>query len=393
MSNLQRDAHLANALTLLNKEHYTQEDTKRAEGFIALADRCGPGAMQLRRAKIAADELELGIRSEDNSGDPTIENEFRQYLQHGQKALLSDTTRRQMAGTPETRAQGQTTGSLGGYLTPASFRQDLEIALRAYDGLFAIAGQWKSATGGAVAVPILDDTSSTAVVIAENGLSDEQDITSFDSLSFGKTPTWRSGIVTASTELVQDDFFDLAATLAAAFAVRFARGIGKALVTALIAGADIGTTTASSSGVSAAELLDCMAALDSAYWGPATWCMNKSTLISLLKLGMLTDPSGQAVTMWTARPLRLFDKPVAICPSMDDIGASNIPVSFGDHSKVLRREVVNSLTVRTLVERYATAGAVGYTALWRVDAGFLKPSPTGSPAASQSPVMLVQCHS
>jgi HK97 family phage major capsid protein len=349
--------------------------------------------MQLRRAKIAADELELGIRTADNAGDATIEAEFREYLQHGQKALLSDTTRRQMAGTPETRAQGQATGTLGGYLVPASFRQDLEVALRAYDGLFAIAGQWKSATGSAVNVPILDDTSSTAVVIAENDLSTEQDITSFDSLSFGKTPTWRSGIVTASVELVQDAFFDLAATLASAFAVRFARGIGKALVTALIAGADVGTTTASSSGVSAAELLDCMSALDSAYWGAASWCMNKNTLISLMKLGMVTDPAGQAVTMWTARPLRLFDKPVAICPSMDDIGSSNKPVSVGDYSKVLRREVVNSLTVRTLIEKYAPSGAVGYTSLWRVDAGFLKPSPAGSPAASQSPVMLVQCHS
>ncbi|MGA3318756.1 MAG: phage major capsid protein [Candidatus Korobacteraceae bacterium] len=392
MSNLQRDALLQQAQSLLAKKDFSREDSSRVESLLGLADRCGPQAMQLRRAKMAVDDLSLGIRTADNAGDATIEAEFRQYLSHGQKALLSDTTLRQMAGTPETR-MGQASGGIGAYLVPASFRQDLEVALKMYDGLFGLAGRWESATGSAVTVPILDDTSSIATVIAENDLSPQQDVTSVDGVAFGKTPTWRSGIVTVSRELISDSYFELSSLLAKAFAVRFGRGIGPALVAALIAGADVGTTTASSSDVASSELLDCMAALDPAYWGPATWVMNKATLISLMKLGMVTDPAGQAITMWTANPMVLFNKPVAICPSMDDIAPSSKPISFGDHSKVLRREVANSLTVRTLIEAYALNFQIGYSALWRVDCGFLKPSPAGSPATSQSPCQVIQCHS
>jgi HK97 family phage major capsid protein len=121
--------------------------------------------------------------------------------------------------------------------------------------------------------------------------------------------------------------------------------------------------------------------------------MNKATLISLLKLGLVSDPGGQAVTMWTTGPLQLFDKPIYISPSMNDLGASKKPISFGDHSKVLRREVMGSLSVRQLGERYAEYLQYGYLGFWRVDSGFLKPSPYGSPAVSQSPCQLVQCHS
>jgi len=392
MPNLERDALLAQAQAILSKANFTKEDSSRAEGLLALADRLGKGAQRLRRAKVASDLLDLGIRSADNSGAAEVEAEFREFLRHG-PSVLSDRTRREMSGAMQTRAEGEGSGVVGGFLVSSSFRQELEIALKAYDNLFAIAGLWRSATGSAANIPILDDTFSTATIVAENGLSTEQDV-SLDTFAFGKTPTWRSGIVTASMELVQDTYFDLSAMLAQAFAVRFSRGIGQALVAALIAGADIGVTTASPSVVAPSELADCMASLDSAFWAAATWCMNKNTLIALMKLGVVGDLAGAAITMWTASPLRLFDKPVEISPSMPNIGASNTPISFGDHSKVLRREVANSLVVKTLTEKFAPYGQVGWTALWRCDAGFLKPAPTGSPATSlQSPCQLVQCHS
>jgi HK97 family phage major capsid protein len=120
--------------------------------------------------------------------------------------------------------------------------------------------------------------------------------------------------------------------------------------------------------------------------------MNKNTLIALLKLGIVSDAAGQAITMWTTGPLRLFDKPIIICPSMDSLGASNKPISFGDHSKVVRREVLGSLKVRAYNERYAEYYQFGYSATWRVSAAFMKPSAAGSPLVSQSPCKLVVCH-
>src|SRR5215469_16620780 len=305
-SNIDHDALLAQANSLLSKKDFTKEDSAKVTALLELADRTGPRAMQLRRAKTEQAALEVGIRTQENSAAATVEADFRSYLTSGRD------------GVPiERRAQAFSTDNLGGYLVPASFREELEVALRAYDGLFEAAVQWQSQTGSAIAVPILNDTASTANIIAENALISEQDITVFDSLTFGKTPKWDSGIVLASIELVTDSYFPLATFLAQAFAVRFARGIGASLVSTLIAGADIGATTASPSAVAASELLDLMSSLDNAYWPNASWCMAKSTLISLLKLGMVSDAAGQAVTMWTTGPLRLFDKPIYICPSMD----------------------------------------------------------------------------
>jgi HK97 family phage major capsid protein len=391
-TSLRRDSLLAEARTILSKTSFDKADSSRCEQLMNLADRCGPQAMSLRRAKTASAELELGIRNDDNAADAEVEAEFRRFLVGGQ-AVLSDKTKKEMAGAvAQTRAEGEGSGILGGVIVPSSFRTELEIALKAYDGLVGAAGLWRSATGSAATVPILNDVSSTATVVPENGLSTEADV-NFDSLSFGKCPTLRSGIVTVSMELAADTYFDLSGLLAQAFGVRFARAIGKALVAALVAGADVGVSTASPSTIAPSELLDAMSSLDSAYWAASSWAMNKDTLISLLKAGMVADISAQATTMWLSRSLRLFDKPIVISPSMDSIGAGNKPISFGDHSKLLRREVANSLTVKTLEQRFAEYGQTGWTAMWRCDAGFLKPAPTGSPATSlQSPCQLIQCH-
>jgi HK97 family phage major capsid protein len=378
-SSFDRDSKLAEAYAL-TKSDFSKPDEAKFHDLIALADATGPEGRRLKRAKMAAAELELGIRNDENSGASEVEADFQAYLLRGREAVA-----------PERRAQSITADGAGGFLVPASFRNQLEVALKAYDGLFDVAGVWQSATGSACTVPILADISQSAQVIAENSTISEVDVP-FDGIAFGKTPSWKSGIVVASMELSQDSYFNLSDKLATAFAVRFARGIGASLVTTLKSQADVGVTAASTTVIAPSELLDCMAALDSAYWANSSWCMNKSTLISLLKLGMLTDAAGQAITMWTTGPLRLFDKPIAICPSYDSATASQLPISFGDHSKFLRREVANSLRVKELSERFAPYGKLGWTALWRVDGALLKPSAQGSPAVSASPVQFLQMH-
>jgi HK97 family phage major capsid protein len=381
MSN-QSSQYLAEASALAQKRNFTREDKARVDSLLALHDATSPEGMRLKRARL--DQLELsngGTRSAESVSNARIEQTFQDYLVRGMDGL-----------TYEERAQSISVDAGGGFIVPASFRDQLEVALRAYDGLFSVAGQWQSATGSATNVPIMNDTNSSASIVAENTITTETDSV-FDTLAFSKTPTYKTGIIRVSGELSQDSYFNLADKLADAFGVRFARAIGSALVTAMTTGADVGTTTASTSAVTAAELLDCMASLDSAYWNAASWCMNPHTFISLMKLGMVSDASGQATTMWTARNLRLFDKPIVICPSMDSIGATKVPIAFGDMSKVLRREVAGSLRVLTTTERYAEYGQVGHYALWRVDTGFLKPSGFGSPAAGGSPVVTVVCHS
>jgi len=378
---VESDANIAQALKILNQPRFTVEDEKRAKGFLDVAETSA--SVRLKKAKLAADALEVGIRTADNSGFSTVESDFNNFLRSGKNSVPT-----------ERRAQSFGTDSAGGFLVPASFREQLDVALKAVDGIFAASGVWESETGSALSVPILNDVSSTANIIAENSLIAEQDINVFDALVFSKTPSWKSGICLVSVELVQDSFFPLQQVLAEAFATRFARGIGKYLITQLISAADVGATTASPTAIAASELLDLMNSLDSAYWGNASWCMSKSTWIALMKLGAASaDSAAQAVSMFTAPSLRLFDRPVFICPNMDSIAATKKCVSFGNHAKLLQRRVANSLRVQVLTERFIPDGLqYGYSALWRVDAGLLKPSP-GSPATSQSPVQILQMHS
>jgi HK97 family phage major capsid protein len=47
-------------------------------------------------------------------------------------------------------------------------------------------------------------------------------------------------------------------------------------------------------------------------------------------------------------------------------------VAYGDLSRFFRREVLGSLTVKTLVERYAEVGQIAYEASWRVDGALAK---------------------
>src|SRR6516165_5587314 len=131
--NLEHDALLQEASSILSKERLSREDTARAEQLMALADRVDPRAMELRRAKLAVEELSLGLRSEANAAAAEVEREFRQYLIHGRKELLSDKTRMEMSGAvAQSRSQALGSGSTG-FIVPASFVNVLESSLIATD--------------------------------------------------------------------------------------------------------------------------------------------------------------------------------------------------------------------------------------------------------------------
>ena len=70
----------------------------------------------------------------------------------------------------------------------------------------------------------------------------------------------------------------------------------------------------------------------------------------------------------------LFDMPVYLSPSMPAIATTAKTILFGDLSRFIRREVVGSLEVKTLIERYAEFGQVAYEAFWRVDGALAKPA-------------------
>ena len=398
-----RETYLAQADRLLRKENFSKEDKSKVDSLLALADSLGPGMMALKRAKLAQSELELGIRTRENSGATEVEAEFRDYLRHGREVLLSDTSRRAMErapimvdATPQQRAQGQATGSVGGAIVPASFADRLESSLVAGDRIFEVARLFETATGSAFNHPLVDDQNpaNKATIVGENAVSVSGPDMSFAAgITWGVCPTWRSGHLIASMELAADCKFDLSTLIADASAVRIARGVGSYFVSVLLGDAVSAFTSASASAVTADELFDLVASVDDSFGMNGSWLMRLSSLQSIWKLKNTNStyyfpPERDAA----GHPL-LMGFPVYLSPSMAPLQANAKAISFGNHARFYRRQVQNSLQVKVFVERYAASGQIGYETYLRCDGHLMKAPDFGSPVVSQSPVKYITMHS
>jgi HK97 family phage major capsid protein len=288
----------------------------------------------------------------------------------------------------EVRAQAVGVDASGGYITPASFADRFTVSLKQFDQLFDVATLVETDKGTACNFPIDDDTGAVSTIVAENAQSLTSSPVVFDTVAFGRCPQHRSGHIIASMELVQDAAYDFSGLLAQNFGRRFARGVGAAFITQLLSDAAVGVTTASPSAITGDEILDLIASVDAAYAMRGAFLMSTATLTALRKLKASTSgdyllPFGKDA----AGRKTLFDFPIYESPSMPAIGATNKSIAFGDLSRFIRRQVRNSLTVKTYVERYATSGQVGYEGFLRVDGKLAKA------ANAPVPVRLLQCHS
>src|SRR6185369_14882501 len=107
-----------------------------------------------------------------------------------------------------------TTTTAGGYLIEQSFSDRVESMMAAYDGLFDVATPFVTKNGSATGYPLLSDEGQGASIVTENGASGTSGDLVFAVVSFGKCPMWRSDLIRASVELVQDSNFDFATVLA-----------------------------------------------------------------------------------------------------------------------------------------------------------------------------------
>src|SRR5262249_20165555 len=133
-----------------------------------------------------------------------------------------------------------TSGDAGGFSAPILLWQQVTATLKQIDELF-LAAEWiDTPTGGTFDLPLADDIGNVAATVVETtGPVLDGPNPAFSQLQFGVAPMWSTGRIKASLQVVQDSPV-LEDYLAAAFARRFARGIGAQFVTDLLAG--IGTT-------------------------------------------------------------------------------------------------------------------------------------------------------
>lgn len=264
------------------------------------------------------------------------------------------------------------TDSEGGYLVPDEYERTLVEAMEEENVFRQLAKVIRTSSGDRK-IPVVA-AKGTASWIDEEGAYTESD-DSFGQVSIG---AYKVGtMIKVSEELLNDSVFDLESYIAKEFARRIGAkeeeafftgdGSGKPLgVLAATGGAETGVTAASSTAVTADELMDLFYSLKSPYRKKAVWVLNDSTIKAVRKL---KDSTGQYLwqpSMVAGTPDTLLGRPVKTSAYMPVIAAGAKTIAFGDFSYywIADRQ---GRSFKRLNELYAANGQVGFLGSQRVD--------------------------
>lgn len=243
------------------------------------------------------------------------------------------------------------TDSEGGYLVPDEYERTLVQALEE-ENVFRRLAKVIQTSSGDRKIPIVTSHGSAAWLDEEDAL-------------------------TESDELLNDSVFDLPSYISTEFARRigakeeeaFFVGDGSGKPTGIFAatgGAQTGITAASSTAITADELIDLFYSLKSPYRRKAVWVMNDSTVKAIRKL---KDNQGQYLwqpSLTAGTPDTILNRPVYTSSYVPAIAAGAKTIAFGDFSYywIADRQ---GRSFKRLNELFATTGQVGFMATQRVD--------------------------
>ena len=258
----------------------------------------------------------------------------------------------------------------GGYLVPTEFENQIVSGLDEANIIRSLA---KVITTSSERKIPLAASHSVATWTAENGAYTESNPT------FGQTQIDAfklTDLVKVSTELLQDNMFDLESYIAQEFArafgiaeeQAFCVGTGTGQPTGIFTanGGQVGVTANSATAITVDNVLDLVYSLKSPYRRNAVFLMNDATVSLLRKLkdsngAYLWQPSVQA-----GQPDRLIGYPIYTSPYVPAVAADAFVIAFGDYKNywIADRQ---GRTVQRLNELYSTNGQVGFIATERVD--------------------------
>lgn len=381
-------------------------------GFLKMADT------MIRTEGLTLDELETGdVRSRAAAVGVEVPQRAVSYDRETEaRAWKAFFEQRDMTeGAPMLSHIGTYT-SLG-YFIPTGFFPTLFAALGQHDALFNEADVTliKTSNGRPIALPTVGDIENVASVVGEGSQSTSTDLSAPGTAKLGayKYQTWDAVSIEAFDDI--EGALSTVSVFQQNFAVRFARGIGKDLVTGSGSGKTLGlipslqaagvpvVTAAgsasndgsSNTGVNSLgsnDFMNALSLLDDAYANSpkCAWFMSKKTLAALS--GQL-DKYGNIVRLveYCEGVPTIFGIPVKICPSMASVGSTNIPVVLMDGSYWATRLATDEESgIQVFKEAVGLAeyGKVGLRAYMRAD-GELLYNDSSSPA----PAVIIQCHS
>lgn len=341
---------------------------------------------QERRAKsVAARERIANARKivtpalhVDRPKTDVIENAFLAYLRTG----------KENADLTELRAaQGEGTGSEGGYLVPDGIRQRIVERMLAFGGLASVVDEVTTDTGNTLKWPTMDDTSNVGEVVDEGGtfsggadlVFGEADLGAYSYMAGGA-----GGVpLRLNRELVQDAAFDVVGRVSSALGTRMARIQARHLVTGTgvkqpqgIVTGRTGVQIAANTAITYADLLEFVHSVDPAYRdNGCRWAFNDNSLqyfrgledengrplVKTANDGIAGSPGGES----------LLGYPVTIDQGFADINRSSGTVNWGVFGDLREGYIVRRVkAIELLVNPFSRMAnrQIEYSAWARMDA-------------------------
>lgn len=378
------------------KEANAADETRRAE-LLAIFDKAeaeeralhelirrNEAHEALQREALAA-ELEKRERTADAPKGRDAESDysaaFRSWFTNGTATPeeLQVLSTRSVKGGPETRgtnAQVVGTANLGGYLVPTGFWPMITKALADYSGIYSAAQILTTSSGNTLYKPTLDDTSTSAVLVAESASFTVADLTfgqkQLDAYKYGT-------LLKTSWELMHDAEFDIESEIRSAMMPRFGRalntsattGSGSSQPNGVVTASSLGKTAASATAITRSEIVDLIHSVDPAYRASAKcgFMMHDNVLAAIKKLVL---GSGDASPLWQrsmreGEPDTIEGYKFWINQAMASALTTGLKVMlFGDFDQFVIR-MVKALEVSRLNELYAANGQTGFIGHMRWD--------------------------
>ena len=308
----------------------------------------------------------------------TASSAFSKYLRHGMGSLNAQ--ERSLMEKRATNTQVVGTDSLGGFLVPQEFSNELDVATLFTGEVERLAKKLNTASGGLLDYPTVDDTATDAILTSEAGAVTTADMTFANKQLSAYN---YSSLVKVSAQLLQDSAFDLNSFLVEAMGERIARATNAAFTTGdasskpqgIVVGSSLGNTAAGATAITADDVLDLIYSVDASYRNkPSFGLMAHDNIISSIRalgVGSSNDYPIWQPGMAVGQPDRIFGVPVYVNNDMQSsIATATKTMIAADFSKYVVRNAGGVQFLR-LNERFMNELEVGFIAYKRADGAVL----------------------
>ncbi|WP_232430850.1 phage major capsid protein [Burkholderia ubonensis] len=299
---------------------------------------------------------------------------IRTFLRRGVLALTDEDRARMLARqTPDIQnAMSTSDPAAGGYTVAPEFYRRLSEALKAFGGLRQIATILPTGTGAAMTFPGTDATTEEGEIVNENEETSDSD-TKFIAKSLDAF-RYSSKSIALSMELLQDSMFDLEGYIIRLLSTRIgritarhhAKGTGNKQPVGMLTAVRTGVTVASPNLIGYDDLVDLEHSIDPAYRvRPSCGYAMHDQMLKVVR--KIKDEQKRPIFVPGyeqgnpgGAPDRLLGRPVTIVQEYDVPEAGAKPLTFGDHSEYVVREVMDLTMFRMTDSRYTLKGQVGF---------------------------------